>query len=329
MNKYTIGLLAPLFLSACDNHPATTSAATAAQNQQSSPELQNMLHQVKQNLVFVEGGDFLMGDFGREYGPEKLRYDANKDSKPLHKVTLSSYSISQFKTTNQEYQFYLNIKKLHLKKSKNFLTQEIWDSLNKLPNTPAHVDWYEAEQYCAWLGEVSGLPFALPTEAQWEYAARSRGQFFIVGTNSGVLEMDSIHRGINISGSSDRKEFAQQMGLKGGTMAAMPVDRYPPNPLGLYDMAGNGYEWMQDWYDPDYYQHSPAVNPRGPEKPIYKRLEGIYDTEPQYTKVLRGAGYSGPFEGLTIVRSKQSPGTKLIDDKTVRCVVNSPNPVKP
>ncbi|PWW09471.1 hypothetical protein DES37_105118, partial [Mangrovibacter plantisponsor] len=49
MNKYTIGLLALLFLSACDNHPAATSAATAAQNQQSSPELQNMLHQVKQN----------------------------------------------------------------------------------------------------------------------------------------------------------------------------------------------------------------------------------------------------------------------------------------
>ncbi|MEN3752173.1 SUMF1/EgtB/PvdO family nonheme iron enzyme [Mangrovibacter sp. SLW1] len=179
MNKYTIGLLAPLFLSACDNHPATTSAATAAQNQQSSPELQNMLHQVKQNLVFVEGGDFLMGDFGREYGPEKLRYDVNKDSKPLHKVTLSSYSISRFKTTNQEYQLYLKLHNLSLRKVDNELTQERRDSLNKLPNTPAHVDWYEAEQYCAWLGEVSGLPFALPTEAQWEYAARSRGQFLL------------------------------------------------------------------------------------------------------------------------------------------------------
>jgi formylglycine-generating enzyme required for sulfatase activity len=311
-----------LLLAACDNSASTTSTADAGQSQQQSAELQNMLRQVKNNLVFVEGGDFLMGDFGREYGPEKLQLDTEQDSKPLHKVTLTSYSISKFKTTNQEYQRYLKLNNLALKKVGGPLMQKIWDSHNKLPDTPAHMGWNDAEKYCIWLGKVSGLPFSLPTEAQWEYAARSRGQFIIAGTNSGVLEMDGVNRGINISGALDRDDFARKMGLVGGTMVALPVDSYPPNPLGLYDMAGNGLEWINDWYDPDYYKHSPGVDPLGPEKPAHKDYEG------NYTKVLRGASRSGPFSGLTIARFSQNPKTEVLTDKTVRCVVNSPQPIK-
>ncbi|GLR10603.1 hypothetical protein GCM10007905_33230 [Mixta theicola] len=322
MKKRNLLLIAPLLISACDNATSATSAVVPEQRQQHSAELQNMIRQVKNNLVFVEGGNFLMGDFGKKYGPEKIQLDTEKDSKPLHKITLSSYSISKYKTTNQEYQFYLKLNGLQLKKEDNSLSQKLSDALNKLPDTPAHIDWYDAEKYCAWLGKVSGLPFALPTEAQWEYAARSRGQFFIVGTNSGVLEMDGIQRGINISGSWDREEFARKMGLSSGIYTALPVDRYPPNPLGIYDMAGNGYDWINDWYDPDYYKNSPAENPAGPEKPAYKDYEG------NYTKVIRGADISGPFKGLTIARYSSKPDTDVTGDKTVRCVVNSPQPVK-
>ena len=57
--------------------------------------------------VYVEGGKYLMGDFGAEYGPEKIQYDANVNSKPLHEVELSSFSMSKFKVTNEEYDFYL------------------------------------------------------------------------------------------------------------------------------------------------------------------------------------------------------------------------------
>ncbi|HDR2736765.1 TPA: SUMF1/EgtB/PvdO family nonheme iron enzyme [Enterobacter ludwigii] len=328
MNKYGIWLLAPLMLGACDNNVPTKPVVGSGQNQQHRAELQSLIRQVKANLVFVEGGNFLMGDFGAKYGPEKIQLDAQQDSKPLHKVTLSNYSISKFKTTNQEYQLYLKLNKLYLRESNNPLTQKRMDALNKLPDTPAHMDWYDAEKYCAWLGKVSGLPFALPTEAQWEYAARNRGQFIIAGTNSGVLEMDGIQRGINISGSLDRKEFARKMGLSTEIDTAMPVDRYPPTPLGLYDMAGNGYDWIKDWYDPDYYKNSPVVDPQGPEKPVFKRREGIYDTEEKYQKVLRGAGTSGPFNGLTVARFKRSQDTKVTFITTVRCVVNSPQPVK-
>ncbi|MFI8415933.1 formylglycine-generating enzyme family protein [Serratia sp. NPDC078756] len=320
MKQGYVLLLAPLLLAGCDNPPQET--ALMQPPPQDNAELQALIRQVKSNLVFVKGGDFLMGDFGGEYGSEKIQLDTEKDSKPLHNVTLSSYSIGKFKTTNQEYQRYLKINNKTLSKASNSLTQKLMDALNKLPNTPAHMDWYDAEQYCAWLGKVSGLPFALPTEAQWEYAARSRGQFFIVATNSGVLEMDGIQRGINISGSLDREEFARKMGLTSGIWTTLPGDSYPPNPLGIYDMAGNGYEWVKDWYDPDYYQHSPAVDPQGPEKPVYKDHEG------KYTKVLRGAETSGPFKGLTIARFKRSRDTRATFVTTVRCVVNSPQPVK-
>lgn len=180
MNKYGIWLLAPLMLGACDNDAFTKPALDSGQNQQHSAELQSLIRQVKANLVFVEGGNFLMGDFGAKYGPEKIQLDAQQDSKPLHKVTLSNYSISKFKTTNQEYQLYLNLNGLQLKQEDNPLLQEWADALNKLPDTPAHMDWYDAEKYCAWLGKVSGLPFALPTEAQWEYAARNRGSSLLL-----------------------------------------------------------------------------------------------------------------------------------------------------
>ncbi|MFI8415939.1 formylglycine-generating enzyme family protein [Serratia sp. NPDC078593] len=326
MKQYGILLLAPLLLAACDNPSQET--ALMQPPPQDNAELQALIRQVKSNLVFVQGGDFLMGDFGKEYGPEKIQLDTKKDSKPLHKVTLSSYSIGKFKTTNQEYQLYLKLNNLQLKKEDNSLSQKLSDALNTVPDTPAHMDWFDAEKYCTWLGKVSGLPFALPTEAQWEYAARSRGQFFIVGTNSGELEMDGIRRGVNISGTLDRKEFAKKMGLSSDIDTTMPVDSYPPNPLGIYDMAGNGYDWINDWYDPDYYKNSPTKDPRGPEKPVYKNYEGVYDTEAKYQKVLRGAGTSGPFKGITIVRARRSPDTKAISDTTVRCVVNSSQPVK-
>ncbi|MBK4716035.1 formylglycine-generating enzyme family protein [Tenebrionibacter intestinalis] len=321
MHKYGI-LLAPLLLAACDNGTSVKVAPTTGKNTQHSAEREDLLRQIKANLVFVEGGDFLMGDFGAEHGPEKIQLDTEEDSKPLHKVTLSSYSISKFKTTNQEYQLYLKLNNSQLKKANNILTQELLDALNTLPDTPAHMDWYDAQKYCAWLGEVSGLPFALPTEAQWEYVARSRGKFIIVGTNSGVLEMKGASRGINISGSLDREDFAIKMGLKGGTLITMPVDSYPPNPLGIYDMAGNGYDWVNDWYDPDYYQNSPTDDPKGPQKPVHKDYEG------NYTKVMRGADFSGAFKGLTVARYSSNPSTEVTGDKTVRCVVNSPQPVK-
>ncbi|MGE6430027.1 formylglycine-generating enzyme family protein, partial [Serratia sp. NPDC078593] len=100
MKQGYVLLLAPLLLVGCDNPPQET--AVMQPLPQDNAELQSLIRQVKSNLVFVQGGDFLMGDFGGEYGSERIQLDTEKDSKPLHNVTLSSYSIGKFKTTNQE-----------------------------------------------------------------------------------------------------------------------------------------------------------------------------------------------------------------------------------
>ncbi|WP_142764381.1 formylglycine-generating enzyme family protein, partial [Klebsiella pneumoniae] len=111
------------------------------------------------------------------------------------------------------------------------------------PQTPAHVDWNEAQQYCQWLATITNLPFSLPTEAQWEYAARSRGKFVIAPTNDGTIQIDKS--GGNVASEKDSKEYAKKMGTSLGVYSPLPGNLFPPNPLGIYDMAGNGWEWMK------------------------------------------------------------------------------------
>ncbi|MNF52210.1 Formylglycine-generating sulfatase enzyme [compost metagenome] len=201
------------------------------------------------------------------------------------------------------------------------------------------MDWYEAEQYCAWLAEVSDLPFSLPTEAQWEYAARSRGQFRMVATDDGTYKAtnDPVTRdwvdgpkGINISSSWDRKAFAKEMGWNTGTLTPLPVDRFPPNPLGLYAMSDNGLEWVKDWYDPNYYQYSPSNDPQGPDEPVFKDYFG------RDTKVMRGQDYANPRwgGGVNVHRTPAEPNGYVFAEalvvlgaSTARCVVNSKSPV--
>jgi formylglycine-generating enzyme required for sulfatase activity len=295
------------------------------------------IEDIKSRLVYVKGGEFLMGDYGAEYGPENLRYDLEDDSKPLHKVRLSTFSISKFKITNHEYQYYLKENSLQLRRVEEFVQD--WADINSAPHTPAHMDWYEAEKYCSWLAEITDLPFYLPTEAQWEYAARSGGRFLIVATDDGAYRITNTPntesdgpRGINISTSLDREDFAKKMGWKTGYFTPLPVDKFPPNPLGLYGMSDNGFEWVKDWYDPDYYSYSPIDDPQGPDAPIFKGPA----SNNKYAKVFRGVSYANPQwgGGVNVQRhygspdgNRYSPALKgdllMVSNKTARCVVNS------
>ena len=289
-----------------------------------SNHLSKFVAEIKDELIFVEGGEFLMGDYGEQYSAERLPYDAKQDSKPLHKIELTAYSISKFKTSNKQYQFYLTYNnQLRRTVSKEISGKKKWDKLNITPLTPAHVDWNEAKQYCQWLASITNLPFSLPTEAQWEFAARNRGQFVIAPTDDGTIHIEN-HKGVNITTSDDREKFSQEQGTGLGILSPMPRDARPPNPLGIYDMAGNGWEWMKDWYDPEYYKHSPVKDPQGPDNPVHKDYKG------NYTKVVRSQDFSGPRRGFTISRYYSDPNNRghLPSDKTVRCVVNSPKPVR-
>ncbi|MFJ4431345.1 formylglycine-generating enzyme family protein [Pseudomonas sp. NPDC089395] len=302
-------------------------------------ELNDFIRTVKGNMIFVEGGEYLMGDYGVEHGPEGLPYDLNNNNKPLHRVQLASFFMAKFKIKNGEYGVYLASNKLSVRQ--DAAEDEEFMQVSIPPNNPAHIDWYEAENYCNWLADVTKLPFALPTEAQWEYAARSRGRFLMVATDDGTYKVTNDRatkdwrsgpRGINISTLRDREEFGDEMKWTTGIYSPLPVDRFPPNPLGLYSMSDNGFEWVSDWYDPDYYQYSPIQNPQGPDQPVYKGR----DSNHQYAKVLRGIAYANPLwgGGVNVQRSYRSPdgyvqsflsdGSFLnLSDKTARCVVNS------
>jgi len=333
--KITLGLAVVIGIQGCEQVAAP---AKPLRTIITDAELQQFVTSVKDNLIFVQGGEFLMGDFGPQYAPERAPYDRDNDSKPLHRIELSDYSIEQFKVTNEKFQFYLKYNGLTLRE-KGRASKFDWDSINSLPNTPAHIDWYEAEQYCNWLSLISDLPFSLPTEAQWEYAARSRGRYLMVATDDGtykaeprsLLSKTYSPKGINISTNGDRVEFAKANGWKTKFYTPLPVDMFPPNPLGLYSMSDNGVEWVSDWYDPDYYQHSPSKDPQGPEGPVFKDRFGYF------TKVTRGQDYADPYwgGGVNVFRSAEDPygrfGEKssiYLADKTMRCVVNSPEPVQ-
>ncbi|WP_449105329.1 formylglycine-generating enzyme family protein [Pseudomonas mohnii] len=194
------------------------------------------LFESSKSTWFLSGGG-LMGDYGVEHGPERLPYDADKDSKPLHKVELTSYSIEKFKVTNQAFQLYLKHNGLQLRKNS---PGESFEKFSVLPNNPAHLDWFEAEKYCKWLADISDLPFALPTEAQWEYAARSRGQFLMVATDDGTYKATRVPasehngpRGINISTSWDREAFAKEMGWRTAGLSPLPVDKFSAQSAGV------------------------------------------------------------------------------------------------
>ncbi|MDH0996993.1 formylglycine-generating enzyme family protein [Klebsiella pneumoniae] len=257
------------------------------------------------NMVPVKGGEFLMGDFGPLVG-QKLPFSINQDDKVLHKVVLSDFSISKFKVTNDDYNKYLQITGIK-KPPINILVKE-YPSLQK-DDYSVGVTWQQAKDYCQWLGKESDKNIDLPTEAQWEYAARSRGQYLPFSTNNGNFELGS-----NIPEQKKLDEYTD-----GYCFPIYPIGKYPPNPLGLYDMGLSGAEWSNDWYSTDYYSHSPVYDPQGPVKGNEKVLRGYVGGDRQYA--------------LTIFRQSSQPVPKFAgrDDYqkfgvsplfVFRCVIN-------
>ena len=236
------------------------------------------------NMVFVQGGMFYMGDVGT-----KVVYDSGeshhlpwshyRDDDYIHKVILSSFWMNKYETTYGDFDAYSELTNQEIQFKK------ILKRKKRGANHPAGMTWFQANDYCQWLAKESGLSFSLPTEAQWEYAARNRGKPIGYATNDGTIK-----RGINYR--ANVAELRYDIGI------------YPPNPLGLYDMSGNVFEWMSDWYDKDYYKKSPIDNPKGPESGT--------------KKVVRYGTHNTTLYG----RGDRSPDLKLYK-YGVRCVINA------
>lgn len=184
-------------------------------------------------MVFVKGGVFRMGDsFG----------DGNKEEKPVHQVLLNDFFISKYEVTQAQWEAIMGDNPSH------------FAGCNDCP--VERVSWVEVQEFLAKVNELTGKSYRLPTEAEWEYAARggqeSRG-FRYAGKNN--INFVSWY-----SGNSQNKTH--------------PVGQMEPNELGIYDMSGNVWEWTYDWFD--YYTDSPtpAVNPIGPEQGDFRIVRG-------------------------------------------------------
>lgn len=297
--QYRLALTAisALGLSACSDGTADP------QNRQA---IEALIEKTKSELVRVEGGTFQMGDFGPIdpdlTGSDKgLPYSADQDNKPLHEVTLDTFYMSPTKVTYADYDVFTAATGRERINTTNDFEMQF-----RQHNVPAGVDWYQARDYCDWLADETSLPFALPTEAQWEYAARSGGQFIPYGTSTGTLEEGkSIPTHEDVAKATNNVDYSD--------MAPYPVTLYPPNALGFYQMGDNGYEWVHDWYQADYYEVSPEHNPEGPENGDERVVRGIAN----------GQGWGGR---LTIERYHLRPD---IGDKhspasfSFRCALNS------
>jgi formylglycine-generating enzyme required for sulfatase activity len=292
------------FVSACHAEPPAKAAlpevpasSTTSASAETNPKLQALLDKTLKNLRFVEGGSFQMGDFGPIHSPEKLPYSTNPNNKPLHPVKVDSFSMSAFKTTYAEHDIYSEVMGVPLVGT-DHLTKE-----HRYPNAAAGLKWRQARDYCQWLGRQLKLAMDLPTEAQWEYAARNRGQMLLFATDNGEVEP-----GRNVWEYEQRNDYIEKNGL-GVYNPSLPLGQFPATPLGLYDMMTDGFEWMLDWYDPHYYANSPESNPRGPSN--------------SNERVLRSSrGSSGKAlaygDGLTITRSHRQPDPLPINARTLK-----------
>jgi sulfatase modifying factor 1 len=227
--------------------PAETPASTA----ELAARVQDLGAKVKRSLRLIKGGTFEMGDWGTESG---RAYDIDTYSRPVHKVTLDGFSMMAYKVTYDDFDVFTDAT------GNERVDMDPTSISDRAPKRPAGVSWHGAKAYCQWLGKLTNLPFDLPTEAQWEYAARSGGKRMLFATDNGKIERP--------------RNFPNEW-QHGEKEPPLPdVGSYPPNPAGLYGMSENTREWVNDWFDEDYYKTSAKKNPSGPEGGTKKVMRG-------------------------------------------------------
>jgi formylglycine-generating enzyme required for sulfatase activity len=227
--------------------------------------IEHMIRNTIKNMVFIEGGSYKMGNVICYEGDRKKNADkfqielifCGTNEQPIHNVTLDSFYLSKFEISFYEYDLFTQTTNRPFIKSW-YIDPKLWGQSRSYESAkrrfsklrtgemPAAVDWFQATDYCRWLGVVTGLPIDLPTEAEWEYAARNRGQDSPYATDNGKID-----QGRNYPSAEQNKH-------------RQPVNSFMPNSLGLHHMSFNVAEWVSDWYDENYYKHSPALNPQGP-----------------------------------------------------------------
>ena len=211
-------------------------------------------------MVYVEGGTFMMG------ATEEQGDDAWDSEKPVHSVTLDGFYIGKFEVTQAQWAAVMGTTVSQQRDTAaEYYGQDPsdWSLYGVGDNYPMYyVSWEEAQSFCEKLSAQTGKKYRLPTEAEWEYAARG-------GNNAD---------GTKYAGSGNLDEVAwyrvNSDGENGNVYGTHPVGTKRPNGLGIYDMSGNVWEWCQDWYGS--YGSSSAVNPQGPSSGSYRVRGGCW-----------------------------------------------------
>ena len=215
----------------------------------------------ERSMALVPAGEFTMGSV-----------TGDADEQPVHRVYVEAFAMDRYQVSVGQYAKFLE--------STSQAAPPDWSIMNKAPHQKrpvVNVVWADAEAYCTWAGK------RLPTEAEWEKAAR--------GTDGRIYPWgNELPTGFRAN--SMKEKWSNHWVL-------MPVGMYEEgkSPYGIYDMAGNVWEWVSDWYDQDYYQSSPSENPTGPAR--------------GESKVIRGGSWgSGPKDLRTTDRDTHVPSAR-------------------
>ena len=245
------------------------------------------------DMVKVEGGKFLMGS-------KDDNRIAENDEQKQHEVKVNSFEINKLEVSVWEWKDYC-------KKTKQAMPlQPAWGWSDNNPIT--NITWYDAIKYCNWLSKEDGLTpayklagpnvicdfnadgYRLPTEAEWEYAAKgghkTKSNFFAGGNNSNDIAW--------FIKNSDKKPHS--------------VGTKLPNELGIHDMSGNVWEWCWDWYNKDYYKVEDTDNPKGPIRGEKRTVRGgSWDSQENYLRTANRISTSpdktNEFYGFRIART--------------------------
>jgi formylglycine-generating enzyme required for sulfatase activity len=195
------------------------------------------------SMITIPAGPFLMGNSDMK---------GRADERPQRTVHLEAFAIDQVEVTNERYMTFVRMTG-HRNPPDPYGTGLLVSDggIEQLP--VVQVSWYDAQAYCRWAHK------RLPSEAEWEKAARGTdGRRFPWGNEPPTREQANYDRDWD------------------GVRTLSPVGSLSAgdSPYGVKDMAGNAREWVQDWYDPEYYAHAPSSNPHGPDKGVVRSIRG-------------------------------------------------------
>ncbi len=214
------------------------------------PEL-DTVESIEEHMVTIPGGSFKMGCSDGDS-------DCDEDELPQHEVTISSFKISAYEVTQGQWEAVMGEN-----------PSSCDDCGDDCP--VEDVSWDDVQDFIKELNSLTGMQYRLPTEAEWEYAARAGTTTkYYCGDDESCLDTIAWYA-VNSDGTTHR------------------VGQKTPNAWGLYDMSGNVWEWVSDWYDFDYYEISTSTDPQGPASGDYR--------------VLRGGGWESSYGGPEYCRS--------------------------